>query len=405
MHLSSLRTCLAGLLCLSTIPALPSEIAIGDFNGRISREALEYYLSRAVTHMGLCSTHGDPTTRCLDDDIRMLTDIGARFVGRAAFAWTLPDDEEAHFQKAKDAATKVHRAAPDMILQACVFETVSTKVERIPIPAWVFEAFDLPPEQRNFNYEAMLYENGQGRNQWTSSSSVPDMSRLETRLWFYYRARRYIDCGMEAIHFGQVMIMDDNDPGHKHWIDMLTLVRQYAKKHARRHLVLCDAHTHGTVEDGKLLFDFHSFPLRIAEVKDSPQEGMLDPNHVDNIFGRSKGGITPSGWTCENLPYLAEYDNWGYTGKGGQSIGGVWVWGYDEISWFAHQRESYRNEFIRYAWDWVRQRDPNGYVQMPTRRILAGRVNELSIYCANKRSYACPNGFSVEDAIKDVWSR
>ena len=40
---------------------------------------------------------------------------------------------------------------------------------------------------------------------------VPDVSRPETRLWFYYQAASYIDAGCEGIHFGQVEIMNRND--------------------------------------------------------------------------------------------------------------------------------------------------------------------------------------------------
>jgi len=41
------------------------------------------------------------------------------------------------------------------------------------------------------------------------------------------------------------------------------------------------------------------------------------------------------------------------------------VWGYDEITWFAHQSKGYVGGWLRYARDWVRQTDPNGYLQMP----------------------------------------
>ena len=291
------------------------------FDTSISRETLENYLARAVTHAGLCSSSADPMTDSLDDDIRMLLTIGAKFVGRTAFVWALSEDDERHFRQTQAAAAKVHDADPEIILQACIFEAIFPGVEAIPVPDWVFHEFGLPVEKRTFDYEAMLYKDNRMVDQWGAGGSVPDMSQLETRLWFYYRCRRYIDAGIEALHFGQVMIMDDADPGHRHWIDLLNRVRVYAKTNARRHLVLCDAHTHGEVEDGKLLFDFHSFPLRIAERPGKPQEAILSRDHSNNLFGHSKGGITPSGWSCESLPYLVEFDNWGYSGKGGESVG------------------------------------------------------------------------------------
>lgn len=42
---------------------------------------------------------------------------------------------------------------------------------------------------------------------------IPDLSRQEARLWFYYRATRYIDCGYEALHMGQVHLYTANDKG------------------------------------------------------------------------------------------------------------------------------------------------------------------------------------------------
>ncbi|MBM4144079.1 MAG: hypothetical protein FJ225_10885 [Lentisphaerae bacterium] len=39
----------------------------------------------------------------------------------------------------------------------------------------------------------------------------------------------------------------------------------------------------------------------------------------------------------------------------------TYAWGYIEIDWFAHQSEEYRNEWMRYAWDWLRKNDTNGW--------------------------------------------
>jgi len=39
-------------------------------------------------------------------------------------------------------------------------------------------------------------------------------------------------------------------------------------------------------------------------VPGKPQEGVLRAGHLDTIYGRSAGGLTPSGWGCTHLPYL-----------------------------------------------------------------------------------------------------
>ena len=372
------------------------------FDGKISRGVLENYLSRAITMSAVLHGIGS-----VDDNIRMLTNTGAKFVGRAIYRWGGEAALQGLLATAEPIAAKLHEADPNIILQAAVFEIVTEQVNQIPIPARMFDEFNLKPEKRNFRYESMLYPDGHRVNHWRSGASVPDMSRLETRMWFTYISARYIDIGVEAIHFGQVEIMDDRDPKHLHWRDMMNRVRQYAKKHARRHLVICDAHvpSGGIMHNGKLMFDFHSFPLRIEEVPDNPQHGILKMRYLDSIFGRSKGGITPSGWKCESLPFIVELDNFERSGRKGQNIGGHWIWGYDEICWFAHQSEEYRNQWLHYAWNWIRRHDPNGYLQMPGSRVLASPVGNIRWYWANTASPAVPNAFNQEETIKTIWKK
>ncbi|UCG57202.1 MAG: hypothetical protein JSU70_20345 [Phycisphaerales bacterium] len=371
------------------------------FDATIPRTVLENYLSRAITMSSFLHGAGN-----VDDNIRMLTNTGVKFVGRAIFRWGGEAALEDLLKTAEPIAAKLHQADPNIILQAAAFEIVTEQVNQIPIPASVFEEFGLKPEQRNFRYESMLYPDGHRVNQWRRGSSVPDMSQLETRMWFTFISAKYIDIGVEAIHFGQVEIMDDRDPQRTHWRDMMSRVRQYARKHARRHMVICDAHvpSGGIVHDGKLMFDFHSFPLRIEEVTDKPHHGVLKMGYLDSIFGRSKGGLTPSGWKCESLPFLVELDNFGRSRREGQNIGAHWIWGYDEICWFAHQDEEYRNQWLRYAWDWVREHDANGYLQMPGSRTLAAPVGEIRWYWANTKSEAVPTGFNQEETIKAIWA-
>src|SRR5262249_35751669 len=237
--------------------------------------------------------------------------------------------------------------------------------------------------------------------------SVPDISRLETKLWFYFLAVSYIDVGCEAIHFGQAEIMNGNDRSLAHWSQLLDLVRAYAAKHARRHMVLCDAHvpSGGVVREGRLLCDFHSFPLRIMETPDMPQEAILKLGFSDGIYGRSKGGETPSGWKCDHLPYLVEIDNWGASRQPGQAgAGGIWVWGYDEITWFAHQSKDYRASWLRYARDWVRNTDASGFLQMPGSRTMRSPLDGKRWYYANVPSPSVPDGLGDEEAIRVLWS-
>jgi hypothetical protein len=382
------------------------------FDGAISREVLENYLSRAVSFTELL--HDDlaqpRNARGVDprDNLRFVLDTGAKFVGRALMCWGRERELDALLRNARAFAARLHESDPEIVLQGAAFEIVTTGVETVTIPPDVLAEFGQPAAAapRTFRLDAIGYASGNRRR--IGNGLIPDMSRVEARMWFYYLCTRYIDAGIEAIHFGQVGLMDRNDPGHAGWLDLLGRVRAYARGHARRHFVICDAHTPtgGYVEGGRLLFDVHAFPLRIAEAPGRPIEGVLKVGYLDSLYTRSKGGVTPSGWSCEHLPYLVEFDNFGGRRQGTSSDGTIFVWGYDEITWFSALPEAQRNDWLRYAWTWLRDNDPNGHLEMPGSRLLspARGGGGPRWYWANTRSDACPTGSNTELTIKEIWA-
>jgi hypothetical protein len=359
------------------------------FKGKISRTVLENYLARSATVASLLHL-------TLDDDLRMMHNTGVKFAGRVIWMWGGESKIDALIDKGIPFVKRIHAMDPDIILQGAIFEIITTDVNNVPIPASVFEEFNLAPENRNFNYEKMIYPFGHRVNHWDKDASVPDMSRTETKMWFFYVAKRWIDLGLEAIHFGQVEIMDDRDRKRVHWRDVIARIRSYAMKHARRNIVLCDAHvpSGGIVHDGKLMFDLHSFPSRPKSLKGKPHKAILEKGFSDSIYGRSAGGLTPSGWSCESLPYIVEIDNFGSSDHAGEyrESDKIHVWGWDEINWFINQPESYRNEWLEYAYRWVRENDPNGYFQLPLRRFQH--------YSASMHD---PKGKRQEETIKKIW--
>jgi hypothetical protein len=389
-----------------------------DFDRTISRKVLDNFLSRSITMQSLFAGRGN-----LEDDLRMLTSIGAKYIGRSLCLWGGEADLQDNVEKTKQQLLVAVKADPRMLFEACIFEIVTTQVERVAVPEWAFTTLGRPVEKRNFRYADMLYPDGRRVDQWRTGSSVPDVSRPETKLYFYFLARSFIDAGFEAIHYGQVEIMNGNDPDLTHWSQIFALARSYATAHARRHMLLCNAHVPhgGLVKDGHLLLDFHAFPLRIMEVPDTPEKAILKVGFSDGIYNRSMGGIAPSGWKCGRLPYLVEFDNYGVSKQPGQSRadGGQfnWVWGYDEITWFAEQNNEYRADWLRYAWHWVRTTDPSGYLEMPgSRQITKGRAGLRASgasksytgrrpwYHANTPSAAVPDGMGDEQTIRAIWT-
>jgi hypothetical protein len=193
----------------------------------------------------------------------------------------------------------------------------------------------------------------------------------------------------------------------KEWSRVVARIRSYAKAHARRHLVLLDAHVPrgGMVVDGVSLLDFNSFPMRIKAIPEKPHEAELQVGHLDSLYKRSKGCISPSGWSCQSLPYLVEFDNFGRSRTPNVADNKtIFVWGWDEISWFSLQPEEYRNKFLVYAYDWLQRTDPNGHLQMPISRMLSCPNESQGSYRANIKSPSCPIGYSQEETIKQIWS-
>jgi hypothetical protein len=380
-------------------------------NGIIPQNVLESYLSRSITQAEFLTSspfYNDGDYPDKEDDERMLLNIGAKFIGRSIYSWDFPE----HFNSpdflgnAKAKIDKLHQIDPELIFQAAIFEIVSTKVEVITIPDWIFEAFDLPFEERNFNYRNMLSTDGSFVDFWHKDASVPDISRIETQMFFYFMACKYMEIGIEAIHFGQVelMSMTDYKNNYSGWDSLLQKIRKAALTKARRGTIICDGHlgSGGIVINGKHIFDFVSFPLRAKEIIGDPQKAELKKYYLDAIYGRTKGGITPSGWTCERIPYIVEFDNWGISDHPGEAnLNDHFVWGYDEISWFSNQPEEYRNEFLYYTVDWIKKVDPVGYIQMPGSRFTVG--SDSRRYRANTKSENCKSGKNQEETIKKIW--
>ncbi len=379
-----------------------------SFDKTISKEVLENYLSRAVTAADLYLSDS------LEDDLRVIKKIGAKFLGRASGIWFVIMDDDRHFDMSRKLAEKVHDMDPEIIMQSCVFEAVFAEVDKIPVPDYVFKAFGLEPEKRCFKLKDMVFLEEPEDFCW-EDGGIPDITRLETKLWFYYRASRYIDCGYEALHMGQIHLYTANDHGYKETYNLFEMIRKYGEKNARRHKVLLDAHTHGINVDGKLLFDYHAMPFTRFPLKDRPGDKLVLVRE-----GFSEGGLNPNGWSAATMPYLMEYDNWG--GKMIDDFSAISLeeraeldwWGYDQIAWFAHQDMDSRNKFLEYTYKWVAINNKNAYFEIPfTRRLSSAKMivkradnDEYDVqvkYQMNNASDRCPMGFGQEDMVKELW--
>lgn len=379
------------------------------FDTTIEKEVLENYLKRSVTAAFFIHT------KTLEDDLRAIKNLGVKFIGRASGVWEPDLDDEEHFRKSKYLADRVHEVDEDIILQACIFEAVYRHIENFKVPAYVLEAFGLPVEERGFRFEKMRFPQKPQGFIWGEDGALPDINELETRLWFYYRATRYIDAGYEALHMGQIHLYTANDRGMEKMSELVQMIRDYARVHARRHKVLLDAHSHGISIRGKLLLDYHAMPFTRYPVLDRKGEKLVLVRE-----GFSEGGENPNGWSAETMPYLMEYDNWG--GKVVEDFEQysyeerAWFdwWGYDQIGWFANQDAEGQKQFLEYTYKWTAINNVNAYFEIPFRRTLGeaavsmkradnGEMDYQDYYQINEKSPACTMGFSQEDTVKHLW--
>jgi len=384
-----------------------------SFDGSISEPVLNNYLSRSITMVDFLkddinqrNKHGvDPK-----DNIRMILNVKAKFIGRAI---RVQGDEKnflPNIKNGKVMAAAIHAADPDVILEAGEFEVLTPDVESLTVPKSVLAEYKQPIVDRKFKFDKMIFGPGEGGKTKNDGKAIPDITKVETQMWFYYQSIAYIDIGVEAIHYGQVSLIGKNDKDFAIYYDLMKRVRAYAQAHGRRHLVLCNAHEphDGIVEGGKLLFDFHEKPLRIKDVDGQPFKGVLEVGYADSMYQRSVGGITPSGWKCEHLPYLVEFDNFGsYVKTPGKPSGRPFIWGWDEITWFGLMPEDYRDAWLKYAYDWLKKNDPMGHIEMPGSRVMfpGPGVTGPDYFFANTKSAACPKGFGTETTIKEIWEK
>jgi hypothetical protein len=446
-----------------TIPDPPPQTDF-TFNGSMSKDVLRAYASRSVTSWLLMT--GDQPDPIFEEDLRMTLRIGAKYLGRAAsYSWSgnmSAAQIDEHFKQAKAGAAIIHQADPEIILEAGVFEIAyQGTVNATPIPSWVFQDFGLPVVTRNFRYEDVVFPTGHelGPGFWGTgpSGAVPKIANVEAQMYFYYSICRYIDAGFEAFHLGQIELMMNRQNAHDavEWDRVTTLARAYAKKHARRGVALFDGHvelnTGGLKVGNRLIMDLQPAGLVPNETQNENGIMKCSVEGYDKCWlswiGRSIGGEHPLGWTTDHNISIIEFDNYGGNGNPGVATPCAFFnWGYDDITWFTLQPESYRNQYLKECSDYFKSHwlDSQGkqvyFIQPSLRRTITAnqtitykpgvyfnesfvmdyfgkeRINYdydpqnktyiLTVtgdYRANRQSDGCPNGSGQEDTIREIF--
>lgn len=383
-----------------------------EFSGNMPFGVLNNYLSHAVNYRVDFSNEEQ-----FKEDIRFLTNLGAKYVQRAGGEWYPSNDIENNLEFFKAKLATAHEIDYDIIFEAAIFECITPDANNIAIPAWVFEAFGLPVENRNFDVDKMYPPSGYGKDFWKASdhAHLPSICMPEFQMFVYCRAASFIDIGYEALHLGQTLKTGKDDSNFECWTKVITMIRDYAKENSRRGYVIINSHDHGKLkhsETGHFLVDLIMAPMRAHAPKgevnhmpseENPQRCIIEKGWwEDSPYQAGYSGVTPCGEKVDKYPYLVEFDNYGGI-VGELGVADSYVWGFDENSWYCNQPRWYRKEFTKYMLDTLDSFEENGHLSILGHRggfsnIATGKGES---FYANSSEFM-PGGRDDEQWIKEL---
>lgn len=313
--------------------------------------------------------------------IKSFVDMKASFILRAANTWGNHLDLQPgtpFYQGMKQIVIDIN-AAYDCaglrrpVIQGTIFENIDDAVSGVPIPADVINAF-----KTTVGFDNAYYLDGSGLPKvinfnpsrlrkiptsvpWPNS---PDITRIESKMWFYYLSKMYIDFGYKSIHLGQMTNWAEYDPSYIHTTIILNKIRAYAQS-KNTFVLLSEENKKAAKFPGTntFMYDFDSRPLFPREISNpsvcgeynctntptnylpgTPCSNETFPAVIDQCIMTGAGnssGISPlSGCSLPFQPFSTYFD----FGKGmfddthppsAGCNGFHGVWGWDDARWFA----------------------------------------------------------------------
>lgn len=318
------------------------------------------------------------------EDISLLTELNIGYIRRAAHIWGgehLMKVNGSFYNAAQQTVIDINRAYDCAglrrpIIQAAILEYISIEVDQVPIPPYVINAF-----KDEVDFDASLYS---GEELFFNSCRIakenctgyPDLNKIETRMWYYYLATKYLDFGYTALHMGQIKIISEFDAGKSKTYNLFQRIRNYAS--TNHSFVIIDAHTDKDLyfeNTNKLLLDFNSFPIRPTDTYANELGDLCHDDYriqlvgSEGLYNKSTGGMSPMGCYYEQTPYFVEIDHYDpYPGNIGQLYPEEYiVWGYDELNYFHNLSAGCKLDFVNYAYSRVQEIDYNGFFQLQGR--------------------------------------
>jgi len=375
--------CLAGLVASGR----PGFAGTWDFNGQseLTKDKIQAFLGRAVTHFETASFRGFDQTEWLRTR-KFIKDTGAKFIHGAELSWGRSYPDRTYWEQCKVRLADLHATTglKDVIVEGFIAEHIGSNADSTLIPDWLWQEMEAQGINKSrtksprdaggrhyFHYESFFQGDWPHINRWGQGQSVPDITQTETKLYFRYLLREYIDAGFESIWFGGLLLAGHADENNNALKELCTYARQYAARHGRRGAVLFTSHCAGRTHDGRELLDYAAFPSRMRYT--------VGGSGIEINTAHSDAGVRDLIGILENmsdLPVLLEIDN--YACSPSPPIGSG---AYDEITGFAAKPPLVRRAFLRKYYHEVRNWR-NLWCNQRVYLALPGRRNICIATCA-----------------------
>ena len=223
----------------------------------LTSDKIDRYLNRAISHF----LPWDNPTRSRE----FLKNTGTKFIHWSHLLWGHPIPEWKTLSAEIDT---VHNSnwGRDVVYEAGVMEAIYRgTTDKAFIPDWLYQCMEElginktrkpgPNGPRYFSYENMFDRNSTtwppgNIGRWSRDSegkddgSAPDITMVETQLWYAYLITEYIDAGFEGIMFGGLEITGASDfaSGNECMYELSQFSKRIAAARAYRRGVFLSTH-------------------------------------------------------------------------------------------------------------------------------------------------------------------
>jgi len=328
------------------------------FNGQdqLTRDKVDRIMDRAISHL---NGHFNPSRRTRSE--RFLENIGAKYIHWSQTGWCFKYRQE-DWDYWAQSIDRVHatRWGQDIVFEIGVMECVHEgKINQTRMPDWLAQCtkdrgldnyrIPSPYGPNYFSYEGMVPPNSQWpyRNHWAARRSVPDLTQLETQIYYAYVIAEAIDAGFEGIMLGQINLTGKNDDGNEVLYALSRFAKRWAALRAYRRAIFFTSHSFVEDYNGQPLFTHLTWPsrLRYDHGGGEGQPMVMGPDipHTAYSSDRARADMLDILAAPHDLPILFEIDNYGCHPGSEEAVN---LAGHDEIGGYRFNTKANRVAFL-----------------------------------------------------------